>query len=258
MKPIGIIGGSGFYELIDQSKKFIHDNKYGRSSEIYEGKINGHDVYFIPRHGPNHNIIVPRIPYRANIWALHELGVERIIATNSVGSINENINVGDMVIPDDYINFTSRTPRSLYDDTEIAYHVEMNPPYCPEIRSVLIEAAHQVHDGAVHDKATIAVIEGLSFSSPAEYRMYQILGAQLVGMTTMPEAILAREAGICYAHICMPTDKIGAPIRSDVFQSHLKKGVEDFKKIIAITITRLSDTRNCPCAHALDHAILSK
>ena len=258
MKPIGIIGGSGFYELMDQSKKFIHDNKYGRSSEIYEGTINGHEVYFIPRHGPNHNIIVPRIPYRANIWALHELGVERIIATNSVGSINEQINVGDMVIPDDFINYTSRTPRSLYDDMEVAYHVEMNPPYCPEIRTALIDAARQVHEGAVHDQATIVVVEGLSFNTPAEYKMFQMWGAKLVGMTTLPEAVLAREAGLCYAHICMPTDKIGSPIRSDVFQEHLKKGVQDFKEIISIAVTKLSEKRDCPCAHALDHAILSK
>ena len=127
MKPIAIIGGSGMYELLENPKMFIHDNKYGRSSEIYEGKIKGRTVYFLPRHGPNHTVIVPRINYRANIWAFHELGCERVIATNSVGSLNPEIKIGDMVIPHDFIDTTRRFPRSLYDDTTVAYHVDMKP-----------------------------------------------------------------------------------------------------------------------------------
>ncbi len=258
MKPIGIIGGSGMYDMMDNMKMFIHDNKYGRSSEIFEGKIDGCPVYFIPRHGPNHKIIVPRIPYRANIWALKKLGVERIIATNSVGSLNQSIEIGDMVVPCDFINFTSRLPRSLYDDTEVAYHVEMNPPYCPEIRTALINASKKIHKGKTHENSVIVVVEGLAYNTPAEQRLFQQWGADLVGMTSMPEVILAREAALCYAHICMPTDKIGAPIQSDVFQKHLKNGVRDFKEIISLAIQNLSQERDCPCSHALDHAILAK
>lgn len=258
MKPIGIIGGSGMYEMLEQPHMFIHDNKYGRSTEIFEGKIDGRPVYFLPRHGPNHKVIVPRIPYRANIWAFHELGVEQIIATNSVGSINPNIAVGDMVIPDDYLNFTNRSPRSFYDDTPVAYHVDMAPAFCPEIRKALISASHKVHQGTTHDQAVIVVVEGLSYNTPAEQRMFQKWGADLVGMTIMPEAVLAREAAMCYAHICMPTDCIGKPIQSDVFQSHLKQGVRDFIDIISLAIRDLPEERDCPCSHALDHAILAK
>lgn len=197
------------YEMLENPKMFIHDNRYGRSTEIYEGKIKGQPVYFLPRHGPDHTVIVPRIPYRANIWAMKELGVRRILATNSVGSLNPEINVGDMVIPDDFINFTSRTPRSFYDDMPVAYHVDMAPAYCPDIRKALIDASHKIHKGATHDQAVIVIIEGLSFSTPAEQRMFRQWGADLVGMTTMPEAILAREAALCYATFaCRPTASV--------------------------------------------------
>lgn len=258
MKPIGIIGGSGLYEMLDHPRMFIHDNDYGRSSEIYEGKLSGRPVYFLPRHGPEHTIIVPRINYRANLWAMKDLGVERVIATNSVGSLNPDIAVGDMVIPHDFINMTSRTPRSFYDDMEVAYHVDMADPYCPVIREELIRASREVHRGTTHSHAVLLVTEGLAFNTPAEQRLFRSWGADLCGMTTLPEAILAREIGLCYAHICMPTDCVGAPIRSDTFQSLLKKGTADFRAIIALAIERLSDERDCPCAHALDHAVLAK
>ena len=258
MQPIGVIGGSGMYEMLETPRMFIHDNKFGRSSEIYEGKINGRTVFFLPRHGPNHTIIVPRINYRANVWAFRELGCERIIATNSVGSINPDIHIGDMVVPHDFIDFTTRRPRSLYDDTPVAYHVDMKPAYCPDIRSALINASKKVHEGATHDRAVLVIEEGLNYNTEAEQRMFRQWGGDLVGMTTIPEAILAREAGLCYAHICMPTDCINEPVLSDVFQKHLKKGVEDFIKIITLALDDLKDERDCPCSHALDHAILAK
>ncbi len=258
MRPIGIIGGSGHYELLESPKKFIYDSKFGRSSEIFEGTLNGRQVYFLPRHGPNHTIIVPRINYRANIWAFKELGVSQIIATNSVGSLVPSINVGDLVIPHDFINFTCRMPRSLYDDVEIAYHVEMCPPYCSEIRRLLIEAARKIHKGTVHDEAVIVVIEGLSFSTPAEQQLFRQWGASLVGMTNMPEAVLAREAAMCYAHICMPTDCAGKPIQADTFPKLLKQGVRDFNQILYDVVKKMPVDRNCFCSTALDHAILSK
>lgn len=258
LKPIGVIGGSGMYEMLESPRMFIHDNQYGRSSEIYEGKLKGRTIYFLPRHGPNHTIIVPRINYRANVWALHELGCERILATNSVGSLNPNIRIGDMVIPHDFINTTCRFPRSFYDDMPAAYHVDMKPAYCPDIRKALIDASRKVHQGTTHDRAVIVVEEGLAYNTEAEQRVFVQWGADLVGMTTLPEAILAREAGMCYAHICMPTDCIGQPVETDVFQKHLKKGVEDFIQIISLAVEQLPDERDCVCAHALDHALLAK
>ena len=259
MHPIGIIGGSGFYDLMENAEMFIHDNKYGRSSEIFKGTIKGYPVYFLPRHGPEHHIIVPRINYRANVWAFRELGCDRVLATNSVGSIDPDIHIGDMVIPHDFIDFTRRFPRSFYDDMPVAYHVDMKPAYCPELRALLIDASRRLHEGTTHDHAVLVVEEGLTYNTEAEQNMFRQWGGNLVGMTTLPEAMLAREAGLCYAHICMPTDCIGAPVCSDVFQKHLKQGVQDFIRILSDVVGKLTDDeRDCPCSHALEHAILAK
>ncbi len=256
---IGIIGGSGFYELMENPTMFIHDNKYGRSSEIYSGTISGIPVYFLPRHGPNHKIIVPRINYRANVWAFKELGVERIFATNSVGSSNPHIKPGDFVIPHDFVDLTSRTPRSLYDNTTEAYHVDMTPPYCPEIRQSLIEASKQVRKDNTHEKAVIFVNEGLRFETPAELKLFRSWGADLIGMTTIPEVVFAREAGICYAHICCPVNyALGERIEANDFQRILKDAVSDFRKVLEIAIRSIPEERNCPCKTALDFAVLDK
>jgi 5'-methylthioadenosine phosphorylase len=259
MKPIGIIGGSGFYELLEKPRMFIHDNMYGRSSEIYEGTIEGIKVYFLPRHGPDHKIIVPRIPYRANMMAFKELGVQKIFATNSVGCLNPDIELGDLVIPDDYFDMTRRYPRSMYDDVTDAYHVDMSPAYCPEIRRSLIDAANQVKPGHVHDKAKIVVDEGLRFNTQFENRVFRSWGADLIGMTTLPEAIFARELSICYAHICLPNNYcIDVEIDASEFPVLLKQGVKDFKETLKIAIKNVDDEVDCPCKHALDYAILSK
>lgn len=259
MKPIGIIGGSGFYELLENPRMFVHNNRYGRSSEIFEGTIQERKVYFLPRHGEEHKIIVPRINYRANIWAFKELGVERILATNCVGSSNPEIELGSLVIPHDFCDWTRRFPRSLYDDEVEAYHVDMTPAYCPDLRKALIDAANKVKPGHVHDKAVIFVNEGLRFETPFELKMFRQLGADLIGMTTLPEAVFAREAAICYAHICVPTNWcLGEQIEADDFPRLLKQGIEDFKQVLYLAIPTLSDDRDCPCSHALDHAILKK
>ena len=259
MKPIGIIGGGGFYELLEEPKMFVHNNRYGRSSEIFQGKIKGREVFFLPRHGAEHKIIVPRINYRANIWAFKELGVERILATNCVGTSNPNIKPGDLVIPHDFFDWTRRFPRSLYDDTVEAYHVDMTPAYCPDLRELLIAEANQVKPGQVHDQAVIFVNEGLRFETPFELKVFRQLGADLIGMTTLPEAIFAREAALCYAHICVPTNWcLGEQIEADDFPRLLKQGIEDFKQVLDRVVPQVPDERDCPCSHALDHAILKK
>ena len=261
MKPIGIIGGSGMYEMLEQPRMFIHDNQYGRSSEIYEGKLHGRTVYFLPRHGPNHTIIVPRINYRANMQAFKELGVQRIIATNSVGCLNPDIALGDLAIPDDFLDMTKRQPFSMYDDTVEAYHVGMSPAYCPVVRKALIDAANQVMPGHVHDHVKIVITEGLHYETQLEDRIYRSWGIDLVGMTTLPEAIFARELAMCYAHICLPNNYcIGVEIDADDLPRLLSAGVEAFKKVIRIAVKTLADEEetDCVCKHALDHAILAK
>ncbi len=260
MKPIGIIGGSGFYDLLEDPRMFIHDNCFGRSSEIYEGEVEGRHVYFIPRHGPEHTIIVPRINYRANIWAFKELGVERIISTNSVGSINPQMPPGDLVVPDDFYDATRRMPRSLYDDTVVAIHVDMTPPFCPQLRHLLIEGAQATKPGHVHDHGVLFVSEGLRMETPFEYRLYRKLGGDLVGMTSLPEAVLAREAAMCYATICVPVNfgGFGEPVEPTTFHSILRESVEEFKSIVRYVIKHLDLEKDCGCLHALDGAVLAK
>ena len=232
MHPIGIIGGSGFYDLMENAEMFIHDNKYGRSSEIFKGTIEGYPVYFLPRHGPEHHIIVPRINYRANMQAFKELGVQRIIATNSVGCLNPDIALGDMTIPDDFLDMTKRQPFSMYDDTVEAYHVGMTPAYCPVVRQALIDAANQVMPGHVHDHVKIVITEGLHYETQLEDRIYRSWGIDLIGVE----------------------------IDADDLPRLLSAGVEAFKKVIRIAVKTLADEEetDCVCKHALDHAILAK
>lgn len=261
MQPIGIIGGSGFYDLMDDAEVFIHDNEYGRSSEIYRGTIDGYPVYFLPRHGPNHKIIVSRINYRANMKAFKDLGIQRLIATNSVGALNPNIALGDMVIPDDFLDMTKRFPYSMYDNTTEAYHVGMSPAYCPVVRKALIDAANQVMPGRVHDEAKIVITEGLHYETQFEDKLFLSWGIDLVGMTTLPEAVFARELAMCYAHICMPNNYcLGVEINAAELPVLLKAGVEAFKKIIPIAVKALAseEGEDCVCKHALDNAILDK
>lgn len=261
MIPIGIIGGSGFYDLLENAEMFIHDNKFGRSSEMYRGTIDGYPVYFLPRHGPNHKIIVPRINYRANMQAFKELGVQRIIATNSVGALNPDIGLGDMVIPDDFFDMTKRSPFSMYDDVTEAYHINMTPAYCPVVRQALIDCAEKVLPGRVHPKANLLVTEGLHYETQFEDRVFRSWGVDLIGMTTLPEAVFARELAMCYAHICLPNNYcLGVTIEADDLPVLLKEGVENFKKIIrlAVPVLAAEEDTDCVCKHALDHAILAK
>lgn len=261
LTPIGIIGGSGFYDLLENAEMFIHDNAYGRSSEMYRGTIAGYPVYFLPRHGPNHKIIVPRINYRANMQAFKELGVQRIIATNSVGVLNTDIALGDIVIPDDFFDMTKRFPFSMYDNETEAYHVSMTPAYCPVVRQALIDCGEQVDPGHIHPKANLLVTEGLHYETQFEARVFRSWGADLIGMTTIPEAIFARELGMCYAHMCLANNYcIGVNIDADDLPVLLKAGVENFKKIIRLAVPMLcaQEEDDCPCKHALDHAILAK
>lgn len=259
MNPIGIIGGSGFYDYLKNPRMFIHNNRYGRSSEIFEGELGGRKVFFLPRHGAEHEIIVPRINYRANIWAFKELGVQQILATNCVGSSNPDFPLGSLVIPHDFFDWTRRFPRSLYDDVPVAYHVDMTPAYCPVLRDILIQCAKAVRPERVIDHGVIFVNEGLRFETPFELQVFRKMGADLIGMTTLPEAVFAREAALCYAHICIPTNWcLGEAIEADDFPTLLQNGVADFKKVLERAVPMIPDARDCPCSHALDHAILEK
>jgi 5'-methylthioadenosine phosphorylase len=213
-QKIGIIGGSGLYKLnafqeIQMGPEFFESqsNAYGRpSGVIRKCVLEGFDVelYFLPRHGVNHHLNPSEVPYRANILALKELGVDWIISISAVGSLKEDIAPGDMVIIDQYIDRTKNRPSTFFHNGIVA-HVGFGDPVCSVLRRYLLDGANEVTD-KVHDGGTYICMEGPAFSTRAESEMYRSWGASVIGMTNLPEAKLAREAEISYATLAMSTD----------------------------------------------------
>ena len=204
---IGIIGGSGLADAFGsgQVENRELDTPFGRpSSTVTLLDFDGIEVVFLKRHGEGHILNPGAVPYRANIYALKALGVTHIVASGATGSLREEIQPGDIVITDQTIDKTTARARTFYESA--AVHVEFADPFCPVLRSWLIEAGKKLDGITVHDSATYVCMEGPAFSTRAESEMHRAWGADLIGMTLLPEARLAREAEIAYAHIALPTD----------------------------------------------------
>lgn len=255
---IGIIGGSGVYNItqnIENIEKKIIKTPFGESSEISLFEIHNKKIAFMPRHSGDHSCPPHKINYRANIWGLHSLGVKKIIATNAVGSLHKKISPGSVVVVDDFIDFTSKREKTFYDDEVV--HVDVSEPYCNHIRSKIIANGSTIKDDFV-EKGVYVCSDGPRFESPAEVRMFQKLGGDLVGMTGLPEAVLAREKEICYASICVVSN-YAASISSDkltmdeVFEIMEIKGSEIIN-LIYNTIESMDDKSDCQCSSALDGA----
>jgi|CXWL01.1.fsa_nt_gi 5'-methylthioadenosine phosphorylase len=206
---IGIIGGSGLGDaLAKQSggRTVSIDTPYGPpSSEPVIANWEGVDVAFISRHGLGHRFNPSNVPYRANIWALKKLGVSSVIASGATGSLREDIEPGHLVLCDQVIDKTFRRPTTYFDAEGVVAHVELAEPFCARLRGILAEAGKKV-TSAVHHAGTYVCMEGPQFSTRAESEMHRQWGGDLIGMTCMPEARLAREAELCYALIALPTD----------------------------------------------------
>jgi len=256
VERIGIIGGTGLYEGEDVEVRRI-STPYGDASPVAIAEIHRRGVVFMPRHGARHELPPHRVNYRANIYALKELGVTRIVATNSVGGISPELSPGDVVVPHDIIDFTSGRANTFYDTR--AVHIDMSEPYCPEIRKALIDAGREVL-GRVVESGVYAVTQGPRFETPAEIRMLSRLGADVVGMTAMPEAALAREMELCYASICTVTNyaaglKQGRLTAKEVVEV-VRENEEKLRRLIIRVIHRIPEERNCNCSHALVDAML--
>ena len=191
MVDIAVLGGTGQEALLSNSEQIRCGTPYGLPPPIFLGEISGKIVAFMPRHGVHHETPPHKVNYRANIYALHEIGVKRVIATNAVGAINQKYKPGDLVVPSDVIDFTKLRQVTFYDGPPVT-HVDISEPYCPEIRSALIEAAKR-SGTSVFERAALVCTEGPRLETPAEIRMFARLGCDVVGMTGMPEAILTRE-----------------------------------------------------------------
>jgi len=219
------------------------------------GKVGEKTVAFLPRHGVHHDVPPHMVNYRANIYALHTLGVNRIIATNAVGAINPRFKQGDLVVPHDLVDFTKIRSNTFFDEAPVT-HIDICEPYCPEIRAALIRAAERKRR-KVFERAVFVCTEGPRLETPAEIQMFGRLGCDVVGMTGMPEAVLARELEICYATVCFVTNMAAG------FERHLpatdlmrvaRETAPFLQQILKEAVLNLPEKRQCKCAHALEDA----
>jgi 5'-methylthioadenosine phosphorylase len=202
---IGIFGGSGFYSFVEDGDEIAVDTPYGPpSAPPVVGEVAGRRVAFIPRHGRNHELPPHRIDFRANVWAMRELGVRRILGPCASGALRPDLELGSFVVCDSFVDRTAGRADTFYDGPETT-HVSAADPFCADLRRVLVESARELEIPVV-DGGTVVVIQGPRFSTRAESRWFQASGFDVINMTAYPEAILARELELCYATVAMVTD----------------------------------------------------
>jgi 5'-methylthioadenosine phosphorylase len=259
---IGIIGGTGLYDpkLLKNVEEITVETPYGAPSDtITVGELSGKLVAFLPRHSKKHTIRPTDINARANILALKTLGVKRILAPSTVGSLRESYKPGDIVFVDQFIDRTTRREQSFYTIAERKVcHISVAEPMCPKLRQTLIEVGQDLRIKA-HNNGTYVCIEGPRFSTRAESRMFRTWGADVVGMTLVPECVLAREAEMCYASISTVTDYDvwkDHPVCVDDIMTTMRANIEKVKQIIAETVTRLPEEPDCECGRALKGALV--
>ncbi len=253
---IGIIAGSGLYELsgLELIESRNLSTPYGEPSCHYMiGRIAGRDMVFLPRHGIPHRIPPHRINYRANIWGFKELGVKRIISITAVGCINPSLNPQDILIPDQIIDMTGGKRISTFYDDEVV-HVDFTEPYCPEMREIIISSS-KVLSIPVIERGTYIAVNGPRLETSAEIRFFGMIGADVVGMTGMPEAVLARELEICFSGIAVVTNyaagvKLQRLTTKEVIEN-MSLSYERVVKILREAIQRFPEERACPCKDIL-------
>jgi 5'-methylthioadenosine phosphorylase len=266
VKPaaIGVIGGSGLYQMPELAgvREVEIKTPFGKTSDpLIRGRLGRVDLIFLPRHGKGHRWLPTEINFRANIFALKKLGVERIISVSAVGSLREEIAPGHLVVPDQFIDRTTHRPSTFFGRGVVA-HVSLANPFCSELSKVLVTAARQ--EGAqVHSGGTYLCMEGPQFSTRAESHLYRAWGAHVIGMTNLQEAKLAREAEICFGTLALATDyDCWNDQAGDVEIEHvlavLKQNVALAQRTIARAATELSTPRSCGCVSALKDAIITE
>ena len=260
---IGVIGGSGLYEMDGMSNvQFIEmDTPFGKPSDaIATGLLSGVQVAFLPRHGRGHRFNPSHIPTRANIYALKSLGVQRVISVSAVGSLKEEFAPLDLVIPNQLIDRTRLRESTFYDQGMVA-HIGFAEPFCATSSHLVFQSAQEMGI-TVHPGGTMVVMEGPAFSTKAESFMYRSWGADIIGMTALPEAKLAREAEMCYTTMAWVTDydcwRQGAEtVTVEMVIQNLLKNVATSKDLLRSVVPKLDTPRGCPCGSALKDAIIT-
>jgi 5'-methylthioadenosine phosphorylase len=260
---IGIFGGSGFYRFLDDVEEMPLATPYGPpSAPVRVGRVEGTEVAFMPRHGDEHTLPPHRINYRANVWAMKEVGVRRIVGPCAVGSLKPELEPGTFVICDQFVDFTRARESTFYDGPQTT-HVSAADPYCAELSRILAAAARE--EGiAVVEGGIVAVIEGPRFSTRAESRWFSASGFDVVNMTQYPEAWLARELQLCYANVSLVTDyDVGLegmphvpPVSAEGAFGVFQENLDQLRALLIRALPRIGPQPADRCAGALDSAIV--
>lgn len=269
MNPIriAVMGGSGLYQMdaLKNAREHWLETPYGKPSDaIMTGEIDGVDVAFLARHGRGHRLIPGEVPYLANIYALKSLGVRYLISISAVGSLREAVKPLDMVLPDQFVDLTKRRTGTFFGEGAVA-HVAMADPVCPALADILADAVRSAGLGEVtlHRGGTYVCIEGPAFSTRAESEWYRSMGAAIIGMTNMPEARLAREAGMAYSTLALVTDydcwhPREASVNAEMAIANLMKNAANAQQVVIHAIRELGRTMPTSMAHAaLDTALVT-
>lgn len=260
---IAFIGGSGLYDVdgMENRREVTVETPFGDPSDaVVVGEINGVEAAFLPRHGRGHRFSPSEIPVKANIYALKSLGVERVVSVSAVGSLKEHIKPLDLVVPDQIIDRTRRRSDTFFGDGIVA-HVGFADPFCNELRRIAFESA-SLEDVDCHDGGTYLVIEGPQFSTRAESAVYRSWGANVIGMTALPEAKLAREAELCYTTLAFVTDydvwhDTEEEVTVEMVIQNLTHNVATAQGIIRRMLAEIPDNRTCGCESALKNAVIT-
>jgi 5'-methylthioadenosine phosphorylase len=256
---IGVFGGSGFYDFLDDVEHVPVHTPYGPpSGPVAMGAVDGVAVAFLARHGRDHELPPHRVNYRANVWALHSLGVRRVFGPCAAGSLQPLVHPGDFVVLDQLVDRTWGRPDTFFDGGVVG-HVSFADPYCPELRSALVRVAGAA-GASVHERGTVVVVQGPRFSTRAESNWYRAQGWEVINMTQYPEAFLARELGMCYAGLALITDYDTGlegvdgiePVSFDAVLAVLRGNVERTRSLLFSAIPAVgASPPSCSCASAL-------
>jgi 5'-methylthioadenosine phosphorylase len=260
---IGVIGGSGLYEMenLQQVEEVRLQTPFGEPSDAYiTGMLGDVKMVFLPRHGRGHRLLPTEVPYRANIYGMKMLGVQQIISVSAVGSMKEEIVPGHIVIPDQFFDRTTKRASTFFGDG-IVGHVQFADPVCPALSGVVAEAANKA-GATVHNGGTYICIEGPNFSTRAESLVFRSWGVDVIGMTNLPEARLAREAEICYATVALATDydcwhQDHDDVSVEAVLEVVRQNVAMAKKIVAEAAQLIDQKQSCQCGEALKYAVMT-
>ena len=256
---VGVIGGSGFYELLEDAREVTLDTPFGPPSDSYfVGDLSGVPTAFLPRHARGHRILPSEVNYRANIWGMKALGVEQIVSASAVGSLREELKPLDIVVPDQLFDRTKARPSTFFGEG-VVVHMGFADPFCPHVSQAIADAGRAV-GATVHEGGTYVCIEGPQFSTRAESRVYRQLGFDVIGMTNLQEAKLAREAELCYATMALVTDydvwyEGEQDVTLEQVLSNVRRNVETAQAIVRRVVPALDLQADCSCRHAVEFAI---